>query len=463
MLSVDCAPRSVSGDVAVNRRTLLRFAMVSSMAAPCMACSATIGPPGAAITAHGEGVSPQLVGSNGLLIDPAALSPTPSVTVTAERDAAAKLLGLDFPSPDAQICGEAIRELPASEATLVRARLAYGQGQSVLALVKNFDARCNAGDNNCTSTLRSLSAFLHVIDPDQAATLDARYPATALDAVEPLSALDRQYVAAVRGTPAAGNEGREVVREAQKSKAYLRVPEVLWKLAVIGRCTPSLEGEVRSMVTEAVSQTHVQGLFSAEVRYDGDLITTWALLHLCQGVTSGVDRVALSDAIRKASGHAPDQDIVAQACLSLLNSRSLRQQGVTIALTDPDGPYNPFLVLAAHDTRGWGKITQTPSRPTIVTPPRLASWLVTERLVHDMPPALSQSEVDRLSELADNAENYRTQLLFEAALAAGGRARTLVAPDRCSSPYSWLIRQQAGIDLPDIRASLLEEVRASWK
>ena len=57
--------------------------MVSSMAAPCMACSATIGPQGAAITAHGEGVSPQLVGSNGLLIDPAALSPTPSVTVTA--------------------------------------------------------------------------------------------------------------------------------------------------------------------------------------------------------------------------------------------------------------------------------------------------------------------------------------------------------------------------------------------
>ena len=238
----------------------------------------------------------------------------------------------------------------------------------------------------------------------------------------------------------------------------------LWAAAAVAHAGQLQSDELRSAVEDAVGQSHVQGVFFDETPAQGTLLTSWALLHLAHADRGGVDVEALAAAIRREpTDGAADRVMLARAGLALLGSTPAPSRGGSLDLRDPDGPYNPFIALAARDAGDLPLVTIGFSAAQArQTPERFASWLLTRRIVEGRPLTISDADAAILGRLAPatTAPGARgtpvPALLRDAALAAAGRTGEPAPVSLGCGGADWLVTVN---DECDIRSSLLVALR----
>ncbi|WP_185748902.1 hypothetical protein [Humibacillus xanthopallidus] len=410
------------------------------------------------------------VGINGLLADPAAMRHRPSLEVTIDRVGAARLTGVAVQHvPSATLIDGLVAQLdgPARSDLELRWASYVGDTARVGKAIEALGRQCGEkGPDDCDASVHSVWSFLQVSGSPARSELARTFPDLRPPACPAKAAtVGDQFLSLLCGRPVRDQEAFDaaVVRETNGDGRFAD-SRTLWAAAAVARAGNLKSDELRTAVERAVGQSHVEGVFFDETPAQGTLLTSWALLHLAGGDRGGVDLDALAAAIRREpTDGAADRVMLARAGLALLGSTPVPGRGGRLVLRDPDGPYNPFIALAARDAGDLRLVSvgfsATQSR---TTPERLASWILTRRIIEGRPITITDSDASVLRGMADPkrtataASNPVPALLRDAALAAAGRPSEPVTVSVGCGGADWLVTVG---DECDIRSSLLLALR----
>ncbi len=405
----------------------------------------------------------QYVGANGLLADPVATVHRPSLQVTLDRLWAARLLGVPSKQAPAAAMVESLADdADAVERTSLQLRwAAYREdAEGVRQAVDGLRDLCRTAspDATCAATVRSVRAFLHVTRSSRLAEVDGAFPEARPIACpgtgKTLAELFQTVVC-----------GKAVTRE--QLDGVLSGPDgdtlgsdELFAAAVIAHESGIDAAALREKIEASLEESQVQGIYFDETPAQGTLLTTWALLHLAGPDRQGLDTAKLETAVRgEDTGGAPDRVMLARAGLALLHGQGPPAHGGPLRIADPDGPYNPFIAMAARDSGDLSLVsmafTQQGARGSATA---LASWAITQRVLTGNPVTLTSGDVKRLVSLAKDAADQDAPVLNQlsaTALSAGGEKTD--PPELVSGcgGAAWLISTRGTCD---IRASLLADL-----
>jgi hypothetical protein len=301
-------------------------------------------------------------------------------------------------------------------------------------------------------------AFLHVTRSTRLADVDDAFPeARPAACAEPGKTLAELFQAATCG--------KAVTRE--QLDAVLTGPDgdaldsdELWAAAVIARESGIDAAALREKIETALDGSQAQGIYFDETPAQGTLLTTWALLHLAGPDRRGLDTAKLATAVRgEDTGGAPDRVMLARAGLALLHGQSPPGRGGPLRIADPDGPYNPFIAMAARDSGDLSLVsmafTQQAARGSATA---LASWAITQRVLTGKPVTLTSGDVKQIVSLAKDAADRDAPVLDQLSATALSAAGQKTDPPQLVSGCggaAWLISTRGTCD---IRASLLADL-----
>lgn len=423
----------------------------------------------------GEGAKPSalvsLVGENGLLVDPAAAVHRPSLDVTLSRLAAARILGVsEGPSPDPTMVKQLLKQASPEERPELRLKWGYvsGEPSQTSQAIKEASSLCplgkaaapSGGIIDCTDLLKSMWAFLNVSQSTSMIPFESTFPEKYKPACPPsLKDLVSQYVAVLCGKKnVSGDEVAKAVAALAEKDRFLSDSRSLWTASAVVTRIGADPSPLRKMTVRAVSSGHVKGIFFDEIPAQGTLLTTWALLHLARSDMRGLDAERLTQTVlAQDPGSAPDRRMLVRANLALLHHKGGPAPTRGLTLSDPDGPYNPFIALAARDSGDLAAVSLGFSKSVArATRDRFASYVVTQRIVSGASVPLTSADVSLLrSLLKEDGAVGRPSLLAATALAAGGQATDIKAwPVGCSGA-PWLVTAPGNVDTCDLRSSLL--------
>ncbi len=467
-------------------RAALRAAVLLLALAVSAACTVQVGGGGK------PSVLVDYVGVNGLLADPAATAHRPSLGVTLDRLWAARLTGVTQPrTPSSGMVALALKDSGALEHEDLQVRWSVLEGDTTSGrtAVSKLAALCGTGagsgsaspsgaadiDPDCEATVRSVWAFLTASRSPLLANFRAAFPGVAAPPCPAtrISMTDLYLGALCGGTAPDSASFEKALAGLPQADGLLRDSRTLLVSAVVDRAAGLGSTSLRDLVRTALDQSQVEGVYLDEVPAQGTVLTSWALLHLAGPDRSGLDTSALAAAIREEpTDGAADRVMLARAGLSLLGEATLPDRAGDLKLADPDGPYNPFIALAARDAGDLALVSVAFSaKEARATPERFASFLVTQRLIQGKPLALSNADVTLLRRIApatvtgdtgadgaDGADGASAvpRMLMDAALAAGGRASDAAVSDLGCDGADWLADVAGTCDL---RASLLVDLR----
>lgn len=438
-------------------RTAFRVVLLLVVLAVTASCTLQVGGGGkpSALT--------QYVGVNGLLADPVATVHRPSLQVTLDRLWAARLLGVPAKHAPAaaMVEGLAADAEPVERTSLQLRWAAYREdAEGVRHALDGLRDLCRTAspDATCAPTVRSVRTFLHVTRSSRLADVDGAFPEARPTACSgPGKTLAELFQAAVCG--------KAVTRE--QLDAVLSGPDgdtldsdELWAAAVIAHESGIDAAALHEKIEAALDESQVQGIYFDETPAQGTLLTTWALLHLAGPDRQGLDTAKLETAVRgEDTGGAPDRVMLARAGLALLHGQRPPARGGPLRIADPDGPYNPFIAMAARDSGDLSLVsmafTQQGARGSATA---LASWAITQRVLTGKPVTLTSADVKRIESLtkdaADRDAPVLDQLSATALSAAGEKTDPPELVSGCGGAV-WLISTRGTCD---IRASLLADL-----
>ncbi len=454
-------------------RAALRALSLVAVLAVSAACTLQVGGGGTPPSALGD-----LVGVNGLLADPAATRHRPSLEVTIDRAWAARLTGVALQrTPSAAVVDALVtqQDEPVRRDLEVRWAAYRGDSRAVGAAIGALGAECGgakATGDDCAATVRSVWSFLSASDSPALEQLGDAFPDLTPPACPAATAtVGDQFLATLCGRP---------VRDAAAfSSAVERVlgddglafdSRTLWAAAVVSHRGGLRSEPLRAAVERSVGQSQAEGIFFDETPAQGTLLTSWALLHLAGPDRLGLDQAALAAAVRReATDGAADRVMLSRAGLALLGSTPAPPRGGRLALRDPDGPYNPFIALAARDAGDLDLVSVAfGAAQARTSPQRLASWVITRRIVEGRTVAVTAADVATIRRLVPAAADTSTGraaaspvpgLLRDAALAAVGRTGAATPVSVGCQGAAWLVTVG---DECDIRSSLLVALRAEF-
>ncbi|WP_404390970.1 hypothetical protein [Humibacillus xanthopallidus] len=395
----------------------------------------------------------------------------PSAEVTLDRIGAARLTGVALQRvPSAALMEGLIKQQdgPVRRDLEIRWATSTGDTARVAQAIEALGAQCGGStpSDDCDSALRSVWSFVTVSASPARAQLARTFPDLRPPACPAKAAtIGDQFISVLCGRPVRDQDAFDaaVARETEGDGRFAD-SRSLWAAAAVARAGGLESDELRSAAESAVGQSHVEGVFFDETPAQGTLLTSWALLHLADADRAGVDLEALAQAIRREpTDGAADRVMLARAGLALLGSTPTPAAGGALALRDPDGPYNPFIALAARDAGDLRLVSigfsMTEARKT---PERLASWLVTKRIIEGRPISISDADAALLRRLGPtqatpgSAGTPVPGLLRDTALAAAGRPSEPVSVSLGCGGADWLVTVD---DECDIRSSLLVALR----
>lgn len=443
-----------------SRRRFLAWGVVGLTSGSVSACSVqVIADPEVRTGSSGDPIRASWLGKNGLLADPAAFTMRPDVTLTLDRLLSAKYLGVEYQTPDLAMARAMLSELDLPPSWWTKLAIVTGTA------AEQPPHSCQ-GDH-CADDAVTAGVLARLFDWSDGETWDggaARPQPVCPDRQE---SLDDAYLWVACGRPAEVDAAilDDALASLEAEDRYLADAHGLWKAAAVARGRAPAEARVLRMTKDSLAQDHVQGIFIGDADVWGDLMTTWALLHLSGGNCGDIDKAALLDAVRAVgdSGGA-DMRLLANACHVLTDSEPpFGVEPKSVALEDPEGPYNPFIVMAARDT-GRAQTVQfgIPKSRAEGDGAALASWLITSRLSTDLVVAATDDEIDFLEDALASSVSARQQLLYATALAAADAMTSEVSIKEGAEGVSWLVAQDEVLDIPDLRASLLYTVYNMW-
>jgi hypothetical protein len=251
--------------------------------------------------------------------------------------------------------------------------------------------------------------------------------------------------------------------EVPRDGALLRDSRSLFVAAVVDSTFHLRSTTLRGLVTSAIAQSQVEGVYFDEVPAQGTVLTTWALLHLAGSDRSGLDATAVARAVRQEpTDGADDRVMLARAALATLGAADRPARGGALVLRDPDGPYNPFIALAARDAGDLDLVSLGFSGAQArSTPARFASYLITQRIISGRTATLSDADLHLLDGLGEPAPGGQAvglvvpTMLRQTALAAAGRTRAAEPAALGCEGTTWLVEVNG---ICDLRASLLRNL-----
>ncbi|HET8986984.1 MAG TPA: hypothetical protein VFN43_00600 [Humibacillus sp.] len=408
------------------------------------------------------------VGANGLLADPAATAHRPSLDVTLNRLWAARVVGVAATrTPSPSMVAVALTDATGLEHEDLRLRWATMQAdvKTARAAIAELNALCGpraaSTDPDCEGTLASAWAFLTATRAPALATFHQTFPAVRAPAC-PTSATslsDLYRLALCNGPTVDEGTFERALSDVPRADGLVRDSRVLFVAAVVDETFGLGSEALRILIQDALDQSQVEGVYFDEVPAQGTVLTSWALLHLAGSDRAGIDASSLATAIRQEpTDGAADRIMLVRAALSVLGETDRPKRAGALVLRDPDGPYNPFIALAARDGGDLGLVSLgfTAERAR-TSPERFASYVITRRILGGKPVALSAADVALLRRLSTATEDSPVvpRMLMETALAAGGQPLPPGAPGAAAlgcGDAAWLVTVSGTCDL---RASLL--------
>lgn len=433
-------------------RAAFRASLVPVVLAASAACTLQVGGGGK------PSALVQYVGVNGLLADPAATEHRPSLGVTLDRLWAAKLVGVPTTHlPSTSMVQGLLDEADPVERSSLQVRWSEyrSNGSGARQAVEELSRSCATATSSqtCPSTIASVGAFLRVTRSPELRSFQQAFPAVRSPACPPgRSTVVDLFETVVCGKAVEGEQLEAVL--AGRGDDPLDSAE-LWAAAAVASASGAPVERLRREAEDALGRSQVQGVYFDEVPAQGTLLTTWALLHLARADRAGLDIGRVTTAIRREdTGGAPDRVMLARAGLALLQADHTPARAGRLRLEDPEGPYNPFIALAARDAGDLPLVAIAFSESSARrTPTTLASWAITQRIVTGRPVALTAADTDRITALGKGApDDSPVRLLAATALAAGGAPGTPPdMPSGCGGA-GWLVSTRGTCD---IRTSLL--------
>ncbi|MEO7449177.1 MAG: hypothetical protein ABI336_12965 [Humibacillus sp.] len=450
-------------------RATLRVAVLVLVLAVSAACTMQVGGGGKPSVLHAY------LGANGLLADPAATAHRPSLDVTLNRLWAARLAGVaPGRTPSSGMVALTLKDSGELEHEDLRVRWSVltGDEKTARSAVARLGALCGKGskdaDPDCEGTVRSVWAFLTAASSPVLTSLRTTFPSVSAPACPATrTSMSDLYLTALCGGPTPdGATFDEALATLPRTGNVLRDSRSLLVAAVVDAGAGLKSESLHALVRAALAQSQVEGVYLDEVPAQGTVLTSWALLHLAGTDRSGLDTARLGAAIRQEpTDGAADRVMLARAGLSLLGETERPGRAGALKLSDPDGPYNPFIALAARDAGDLDLVSLGfAAKEARTTPERFASFLITRRIIEGSPLTLSAADVTLLERLAPPSSEAAAagavpRMLMEAALAAGGRPSTTDGDDLGCGGASWLVDVAGTCDL---RASLLVDLRTNF-
>lgn len=321
------------------------------------------------------------------------LVPHESLDQTVFRLAAAEVLDLAVPPvPDASQVAVMLKGLPGQDRVVrtVLWSLLVRDDAAVSLQLRDVRQVCEGHQvedldpRDCPALLGQLKEVAvaagrgHLLDPlagwvgrvspcrqERVADLES-----ALGAVGCRTPLSRRQVDALVGPLKVGNLG-------------LTDPVALWRAAALSRRTGHARPEAVALVDKALAQPRREGLYLSAAEPVGTAMSTWALLTAASaGRPLHDDRLVAALRRSDINGRA-DVALFRDAALLLLGERSGGQVPTdSMKLADSDGPYYPFVALAARQLGVQDKVAFVVPRASYEADPiALASAVTTSFLL----------------------------------------------------------------------------------
>lgn len=406
-----------------------------------------------------------LMGENDLLIDPALLTPRPNLTLTLHLLDAARRLGIDVEeNPDPAM----VSVLIGQEDELARPELALRwsllEGDSLgtdeaLTEAADLCAAKAAPGSNCAFVVAGLDTVLRASEPAKVEAFRTRVD------------VDQDAVCAAAGGDAWGafdritcGPKRPSADEISKAAEQM-LPDVeqqtdslaIWQLAAAAEANGVRPRPLVELVGRALERSTVRGILVDTTPLHGTVLTTWAVLHLAGDDGADLPRLPVEKAVRKEDSAAPDRALVVNASLAQLGVEE-RPTIQPVVLADPDGPYNPFLALAARDVDALDQVTLAFGfAEARRSPESLASYLITRWVLTGARVTTPARDLRTLTNTLNDGQTVpRVQLLLATALRAAGRdAEAGTALGTGCEGFDWLVEDDGVCDL---RGSLLRVI-----